>query len=186
MITNVQSVTIYVNDQDKAIDFYVNKLGFEKRSDQKFGEKDKMRWVEVVPPGGQTAIILAKDFGEWSKDSVGHFSRVVFAVADMQGTYETLSQRGVEFVEKPTPQPWGMVQVCRRATSVIVAVETTDTEDGTMSPCRLKLTTKTNWPSGVMSAVAGKYPSVAFPRTESSFVEYFHSEPKGRPCAIET
>src|SRR5829696_4995880 len=53
-------------------------------------------------------------------------------------------------------EPCGIVQVCIRATSVIVCVDTTDTDDGTMSPCRLKLTTKRKLPSGVMSRVAGK------------------------------
>src|SRR4051794_380013 len=83
-------------------------------------------------------------------------------------------------------EPCGIVQVCKRATSVMVAVETTETDEGTMSPCRLKFTTKTNWPSAVMSIVAGKYPSVALPTTESSLVEYFQSDPNGRPWAIET
>ncbi len=110
MITNVQSVTLYVTDQDKALDFYVNKLGFEKRADEKFGDKDKLRWLEVAPPGGQTVLILAKDFGDWSKDRVGKFTGVVFNVADMQATYETLAGRGVEFTEKPARQPWGMLQ----------------------------------------------------------------------------
>src|SRR6185369_9993775 len=83
-------------------------------------------------------------------------------------------------------EPCGIVHVGIRATSVIVCVETTETDDGTMSPCRLKLTTKRKLPSGVISIVAGKFPSVVLPRTESSFVEYFQTVPKGRPCAIET
>src|SRR5690349_21525807 len=53
-------------------------------------------------------------------------------------------------------EPCGIVHVVNRATSVIVCVETTETDDGTMSPCRLKFTTKRNAPSGVMSSVAGK------------------------------
>src|ERR1043165_838300 len=83
-------------------------------------------------------------------------------------------------------EPCGIVQVGMRETSVIVCVETTETEDGTMSPCKLKFTTKRKLPSGVMSIVAGKFPSVVLPRTESSFVEYFQTLPNGRPCAIET
>ena len=53
-------------------------------------------------------------------------------------------------------EPCGMVQVGIRATSVIVAVDTTDTVEGTMSPCRLKFTTKRKSPAGVTSMVAGK------------------------------
>jgi len=42
-------------------DFYVNKLGFEKRTDNPIGPD--MRWVTVAPPGGKTEIVLAKGFG---------------------------------------------------------------------------------------------------------------------------
>ena len=58
MITNLESVTVYVNDQDQALDFYVNKLGFEKRADNPMGPG--MRWVTVAPPGGKTEIVLAR------------------------------------------------------------------------------------------------------------------------------
>src|ERR1044072_4881430 len=94
-----------------------------------------------------------------------------------------------EYCFVPCPfkrEPCGIVHVWIRATSVIVCVETTETDDGTMSPCRLKLTTKRKLPSGVMSIVAGKYPSVALRSTVSFFVEYFQTVPNGRPCAIDT
>ncbi len=45
------------NDQDRAVDFYVGKLGFEKRTDVPFG--GQYRWVEVYPPVGTTGIALA-------------------------------------------------------------------------------------------------------------------------------
>src|SRR5689334_4704997 len=83
-------------------------------------------------------------------------------------------------------EPCGIVQVVRRFTSSIESVATMETEDGTISPCRLKLTTYRNSPSGVMSIVAGKYPSVTRPTTASSFVEYFQTAPNGLPCPSET
>ena len=49
---------VYVLDQDEALDFYVGKLGFEKRLDAAFGEGQ--RWVEVAPPGGSTTIALIR------------------------------------------------------------------------------------------------------------------------------
>src|SRR6185436_7227975 len=82
--------------------------------------------------------------------------------------------------------PCGIVHVGMRATSVIVCVETTETDDGTMSPCRLKFTTNRKLPSGVTSSVAGKRPRVVLPMSELSLVEYFQTEPNGRPCAMET
>ena len=108
MITHVQSVTVFVSDQDKAIDFYVNKLGFELRSDTPMGEN--MRWVTVAPPGAPTEIVLAKGYGDWSEEQVGKFSRIVFNAEDIEATYEVLRDRGVQFSEPPTAQPWGMTQ----------------------------------------------------------------------------
>jgi catechol 2,3-dioxygenase-like lactoylglutathione lyase family enzyme len=56
-ISKVGTVVIPVSDQDRAIDFYVEKLGFEKRADIPFG--NGYRWVEVAPPGADTTIALA-------------------------------------------------------------------------------------------------------------------------------
>jgi catechol 2,3-dioxygenase-like lactoylglutathione lyase family enzyme len=55
-ITEVGTVLIPVSDQDRALDFYVGTLGFEKRIDGPFGEGG--RWVEVAPPGAATTIAL--------------------------------------------------------------------------------------------------------------------------------
>ena len=83
-------------------------------------------------------------------------------------------------------EPCGITHVTGRATSIIWSVSTIDTDEGTMSPCTLKFTTKTSAPSGVTCAVAGKSPSVTRPSTESPSVEYFQSVPYGVPCATET
>ena len=47
-ITDVRTVAIAVADQDRAVDFYVDRLGFEKRMDAEF--QPGMRWIEVAPP----------------------------------------------------------------------------------------------------------------------------------------
>jgi catechol 2,3-dioxygenase-like lactoylglutathione lyase family enzyme len=107
-ISNVANVTVFVKDQDAALDFYKNRLGFDVRRDDSFG--GGMRWLEVAPPGGQTSIVLARGYGEWDEGQIGKFSRIVFMTEDCQATYEELAARGVEFTEKPTAQPWGMVQ----------------------------------------------------------------------------
>ena len=56
-VNKVGSVIIPVADQDKLIDFYVNAIGLEKRSDTPFG--GDYRWVEVAPAGAETVIALA-------------------------------------------------------------------------------------------------------------------------------
>ena len=61
MITNIAVTGVFVSDEDTALDFYVNKLGFEKRADEPMG--DGMRWIEVAPPGAVTRIVLSRDGG---------------------------------------------------------------------------------------------------------------------------
>ena len=89
-------------------------------------------------------------------------------------------------------EPCGIAHVVMRAISTISSVLTTLTDDGTISPCRLKLTTNAIEPSGVTWSVAGKLPSVTRPSgrphatPRSAPAGNFHSEPNGVPCAVET
>lgn len=105
MIKHVSLTTVYVTDQDKALDFYVNKLGFEVRADATMGD---MRWIQVAPRGAVTSIGLAHGYGGWSADKVGQFTGIGLEADDLEATYRELSSRGVEFTEKPTQQPWGL------------------------------------------------------------------------------
>jgi len=52
-----------VADQDAALDFYTRKLGFEVRSDSRFGPDDEMRWLEVAPPGSNARLALNRPMG---------------------------------------------------------------------------------------------------------------------------
>ncbi len=103
MITKASTVTIYVSDQDQALDLYANKLGFEKLTDEPMGSD--ARWIEVAPAGAQTRLVLFTPPGQ--EDRIGTFSNVVFSCDDMESTYQELSGRGVEFSENPSEQPWG-------------------------------------------------------------------------------
>lgn len=107
-LTGIHSVSVYVSDQDRALDFYVNKLGFEKREDAPFGLDTDLRWIEVAPPGSQTAIILVKGFADWSEEMVGRFSGIIYTVEDIEGTFQQLKENGVDITEEPNRQPWGM------------------------------------------------------------------------------
>ena len=70
-----------------------------------------------------------------------------------------------------------------RATSSMAGVYTTETEDGTMSPNRLKFATQANSPSGEKLIVAGKRDNTALPTSVSVAVSNFQSCPFGVPCA---
>jgi predicted enzyme related to lactoylglutathione lyase len=107
VITSVDAVTVYVSDQDRALDFYVEQLGFEKRTDMEFGSGT--RWVEVSPPGAHTRIVLAQDYsGTWGPGRVGKFTGIVLASRNIQSTYDALQARGVRFTEPPTKQVGGI------------------------------------------------------------------------------
>ncbi len=57
-LTNIGVAMFTVADQDAALAFYTQKLGFEVRSDVRFGEHGEMRWLEVAPPGSTTRLAL--------------------------------------------------------------------------------------------------------------------------------
>ncbi len=105
-ITRLYSAAMYVHDLDEAVDFYVNKLGFEKRADEPV-DGEGHRWVEVAPRGSETAIVLAHGFGSWGPEKVGGWSRKIFAVEDMAGTVEVLKAEGVELEGTPEEFPYG-------------------------------------------------------------------------------
>jgi catechol 2,3-dioxygenase-like lactoylglutathione lyase family enzyme len=90
-ITQVATVMVPVTDQDRAIDFYVNKLGFEKRADIPFGDGD--RWVEVVPPGAATSLALVTPR---EGEAVGIETRIGLKTEDADADHADLRARGVD------------------------------------------------------------------------------------------
>jgi lactoylglutathione lyase len=113
MIECVGTISLYVKDQDKALDFYVNKLGLEKRADQKFQLPDgrQMRWLTVAPRDAITEIVLYKPVN-WPQAEafIGNFAGITFNTKDIQQTYKDLLAKGVKFTEPPTQQAWGGIQ----------------------------------------------------------------------------
>jgi len=93
-ITAIGRVMVVVKDQDKAIDFYVNTLGFEKLADTAYGNGE--RWVEVGPAAGQTAIalVLPRD-----TEQPGGPSRIAFETKDIDADHAELKARGVDVDE---------------------------------------------------------------------------------------
>jgi catechol 2,3-dioxygenase-like lactoylglutathione lyase family enzyme len=90
-ITQVATVMVPVSDQDRALEFYIDKLGFEKRMDMPFGDGD--RWVEVAPPGGATSVALVTPR---PGESAGIETRVALATEDIDADHATLQARGVD------------------------------------------------------------------------------------------
>jgi catechol 2,3-dioxygenase-like lactoylglutathione lyase family enzyme len=93
-ITQVGVVMVPVTDQDRAIDFYVDKLGFEKRADTPFGGGE--RWVEVAPAGGEARIALVRPREGSEDDQPGGDVGIGLATDDIDGDHAQLRSRGVD------------------------------------------------------------------------------------------
>jgi lactoylglutathione lyase len=109
MFTHVGSISVFVSDQDRAKDFYTNKLGMELRTDQPLYPGATARWVAVAPKGAQTEITLYLPDENWEhyKNMVGKAQALTLNVSDVQSTYDSLKAKGVNFEGEPDKQPWG-------------------------------------------------------------------------------
>lgn len=102
MISQVKFVGIPVRDQDAALAFYTEKLGFKVATDSPMGPQ---RWIELRIPGAETRVVLFTPDGH--EDRIGTFFNGAFSCADVRKTYEELLARGVTFTSEPKEMPWG-------------------------------------------------------------------------------
>ena len=122
MIQRFSHSTIYVLDQDRAKEFYTEKLGFEVREDARMGD---FRWL-TVGPKTQTEMSLVlmpitagptmdEEKATMLRDLVesGALGGGVLATPDCRKTYEELKARGVQFDREPTEMPYGVEAVLR-------------------------------------------------------------------------
>lgn len=105
---------VYVLDQDRAYDFYVNKLGFRIHTDVPMGKDG--RWLTVTPPEQpelEITLFLVAEGGMFDNESVammrqliqkGTFGAAVFTCNDLMATYEELKAKGVVFKKPPTKE----------------------------------------------------------------------------------
>jgi catechol 2,3-dioxygenase-like lactoylglutathione lyase family enzyme len=91
-IRQVGTVFVPVADQDRALKFYLDKLGFEKRADFRYGEDS--RWIEVAPPGAANTIALVPP--SEGKAVGGNQTYCAFATEDIEEDHATLRARGVD------------------------------------------------------------------------------------------
>ena len=93
-VEKIATVVIPVADQDALIDFYVDKLGFEKRMDVPF--EGKYRWVEVGPADGETTIALAPPPPQSDTQVGGRETGISLYTADIDGYHAELQSKGVD------------------------------------------------------------------------------------------
>jgi predicted enzyme related to lactoylglutathione lyase len=102
MITQIKFVGIPVHDQDRALAFYTEKLGFKVATDQPFG---KQRWIELRIRGNEAGLALFTPEGH--EDRIGTFSGISFLADDVKKTYDELKAKGVEFIQELRTESWG-------------------------------------------------------------------------------
>ena len=90
-ITQVGTVMVPVNDQDRTVAFFIDKLGFEKRTDVPYG--DGQRWVEVAPAGAETTIALPPPGGSVKP---GVDTGIRLSTRDAEADHGRLRERGVD------------------------------------------------------------------------------------------
>ena len=115
MIRRLTHVTVIVKDQEEALKWYTEILGFEKRDDSKIGE---MRWLTVAPKNSKLEIVLQKPVsaihgGEEGVKTllsrVGQGTWWVLEVDDCHEVFDELKVKGVKFIEdEPQQMPWGI------------------------------------------------------------------------------
>jgi predicted enzyme related to lactoylglutathione lyase len=110
--------TIFVNNQDDALEFYRDKLGFEIRTDARVS--DDFRWLTVGPRDQPDfEIVLMEPKAGMSMDEAtvtqlrsimekGVLGAGVFNTDDCRATYKELKGRGVEFLSEPAERPYGI------------------------------------------------------------------------------
>jgi catechol 2,3-dioxygenase-like lactoylglutathione lyase family enzyme len=122
MIQRLSHAVVYVLDQDRAYDFYVNKLGFDVRTDAKMGD---FRWLTVGPkgqpdleislmaikPGPMLDEARARTLRELVEK--GTFGFGAFDTADVRKTYAELKARGVQFLSEPQERPYGIEAIMK-------------------------------------------------------------------------
>ena len=116
----IANAQLWVHDQDEALAFYTEKLGFQVQSDVTLDEMDGFRWLTVGPPNQEDVSItlmaipgqpvMDEETANQVRDLMakGFAGTVFLTTDDCQASYEELKARGVEFTEAPEKRPYGI------------------------------------------------------------------------------
>jgi lactoylglutathione lyase len=109
MIRHIATAAVYVEDQKKALDFWTETMGFEKRNERDMG--NGYSWLEVAPPGAQSSLVIYPRalMTDWKERKPS----IVFLCDDLERYCVVIKRRGVEFVQEPKQLPWGPLAIFR-------------------------------------------------------------------------
>ena len=115
----IANAQLWVHDQDEALAFYTDKLGWEVQVDVTMPEMGDFRWLTVGPAGAEVSVVLMAIPGPPVIDAgtaeevralmgKGFAGTVFLTTDDVHASYEQLTARGVEFTEQPEERPYGI------------------------------------------------------------------------------
>jgi predicted enzyme related to lactoylglutathione lyase len=104
MFRHVKFAELPVLDQDRAIRFYIGKLGLNVVVDNPYQEG--WRWLEFEVPGAATKILVTRREGEPREEPA-----IILVAEDVQHAYDTLKAKHVEFTQPPTAAPWSSAEI---------------------------------------------------------------------------
>lgn len=115
MISKVTHVPILVRDQQEALDWFTNKLGFEVRANDPFPDNPEHTWITVAPPG-QSELEIVLQLPLWGSEGnpqdrgqmIGKQPGFVMVTDNCKKECEELKARGVIVVDEPMDMPWGV------------------------------------------------------------------------------
>ena len=109
MISKIATPAVYVEDQQAALRFWTDSVGFEVHRSQPMGPEAE--WLEVGPPEAESCLVAYPKamMGDWEERKPS----IVFQCDDIRDTFEAMSSRGVEFSQEPTDMAWGPFAIYR-------------------------------------------------------------------------
>jgi catechol 2,3-dioxygenase-like lactoylglutathione lyase family enzyme len=107
MIRGIKFAGVPVKDQDVALKFYTEALGFKVITDQPFTATQ--RWIELLIPGAETGLALFTPDGHEGR--IGSFQSLSFWCEDVFATAAGMKSKGVVFTQEPSTEVWGSVAV---------------------------------------------------------------------------
>ncbi|MCY3946599.1 MAG: VOC family protein [Anaerolineaceae bacterium] len=112
MIKMVGTASVFVADQQRARDFYVDKLGMELRLEAPLFPGSDLKWIEVAPAGAETSINLYKtddDDENWGHyaGTIGKPQSITIQASELENLAEELRGKGVTILQEPVAEPWG-------------------------------------------------------------------------------
>jgi len=107
VIKAIKFVGVPVTDQQRALDFYTQKLGFRVITDQPFD--DNQRWIELGIGRSSSGISLFTPEGH--ENRIGTFTGISFVADDVMATHRELAAKGVNFIQEPQQADWGTAAI---------------------------------------------------------------------------